>query len=68
MSISPRQLTRSVTYRIDGLGDGVEHSQWRFAGAAGGVVTFHGPLREQAVLAVDRLYEVRRGHLHYVAG
>jgi hypothetical protein len=67
MSLNPKRLTRRATYRIDGLGDGVEYPRWTLAKVRDGVVTFHGPRREQCVLAVERLYEVRAGHLHYAS-
>ena len=67
VSLNPKRLTRAISYRIDGLGDACEYPRWTFAGAAEGVVTFHGPRREQCVLAVERLYQVRAGHLHYAS-
>jgi hypothetical protein len=67
VSLNPKRLTRAISYRIDGLGDGVEYARWTYAGHCDGVVTFHGPRREQCVLAVERLYQVRAGHLHYAS-
>ena len=45
----------------------MEYARWTYAGHCDGVVTFHGPRREQCVLAVERLYLVRAGHLHYAS-
>ena len=66
VSLNPKRLTRRVTYRIDGLGAGAGH-EWKVGRVRGDQVTFRGPRRERCVLAVERLYEVRAGHLHYAS-
>ena len=67
MPLNPKHLTRAIKYQIDGLGDGADYARWLYAGHAEGVVTFHGPRREQCVLDTRRLHEIAAGHLRYAS-
>jgi hypothetical protein len=64
-----RRLDPNTTYRIDGLPDNPPATGWRIAFTVKDLVWFTGPAPGHQRIAVDlhRLYEVRAGHLHYVA-
>lgn len=64
-----RRLDPNMTYRIDGLPGNVPTTGWRIASTMKNLVWFVGPEPTTTRVAVDlqRLYEVRAGHLHYVA-
>jgi hypothetical protein len=64
------RLDPNVTYRIDGLPDGAPATGWRIASTMKGMMWFTGPepARQRVAIDLERLYEVRPGHLHYVAG
>jgi hypothetical protein len=62
-------LDPTVTYQIDGLPDGAPATGWRIASATHSMLWFSGPppARQRIAVDLERLYEVRAGHLHYVA-
>jgi hypothetical protein len=62
------RLDPNTEYRIDGL-PGVPSSRWRLTWALRDQVWFTSQAPSFARVAVDleRLFEVRPGHLHYVA-
>jgi hypothetical protein len=64
-----RRLDPTMVYRIDGLPDGAPATGWQVTSTIHHLVWFTGPAPANRRVAVDleRLYEVRQGHLHYVA-
>jgi hypothetical protein len=64
-----RRLDPNATYRIDGLPGNPPASGWRVTSTVRDLVWFTGPEPANQRVAVDlnRLYQVRPGHLHYVA-
>jgi hypothetical protein len=65
-----RRLDPNTTYRIDGLPDNAPATGWQVTSTIKHLAWFTGPPPANQRVAVDleRLYEIRQGHLHYVAG
>ena len=66
---NPKRLDPTVTYRIDGLPEGLPAEGWRIASTLQGVMWFVAPdpARQRVAVDLERLFKVRSGHLHYVA-
>jgi hypothetical protein len=64
-----RRLDPTTAYRIDGLPADAPTTGWHLTSTLRDMVWFTGPAPANYRVAVDlnRLYEVRTGHLHYVA-
>jgi hypothetical protein len=66
--MQPHQLSRTIVYQIDGLGDGAEYHRWVLTGfTSAATAEFSGPARERLVLDVGRLEQVDAGHLRLLA-
>jgi hypothetical protein len=65
-----RRLDPSIAYRIDGLPGNAPATGWHVTSTIRDMVWFTGPAPANQRVATDlnRLYEVRPGHLHYIAG
>lgn len=63
------RLDPNTDYRIDGLPGADSSSGWRLTWALRDQVWFTNPTPNHGRVALDleRLYEVRPGHLHYVS-
>jgi hypothetical protein len=69
LHVNAAQLNPTVKYRIDGLagggsGDTIERC-WKYCWSIVGKARFDGPSDERQFLELDRLTEIRPGHLRY---